>query len=144
MLQHGNGEFLAKTLYMCMQENRKFRQSVSTASTPGSAAPAPAAAPHRALRGAPGDGGREDAAPCVSAHLSTGACRREPPHRLRAPRRGQTAEERRGWERSRGKGQVDGRGGAAAAQGLMAAHLPRRVPAPTNQSGGGRRPRALP
>lgn len=29
---HGNGEFLAKPLHMCVQENRKFRQSISTGS----------------------------------------------------------------------------------------------------------------
>lgn len=49
-----------KTLHMCMQknqkkpkqptkQNRKFRQSLSPASKPRSAAPAPAAAPHRGM-----------------------------------------------------------------------------------------------
>lgn len=41
--EHGNSEFLAKPLHMCVQENRKFRQSISTASKAGSAAPATAA-----------------------------------------------------------------------------------------------------
>lgn len=41
--EHGNGEFLAKPLHMCVQENRKFRQSISTGSKAGSATPAAAA-----------------------------------------------------------------------------------------------------
>lgn len=36
--EHGNGELLAEPLHMCVQENRKFRQSISTASKAGSAA----------------------------------------------------------------------------------------------------------
>lgn len=32
LAEHGNGEFLAQPLHMCVQENRKFRQSISTGS----------------------------------------------------------------------------------------------------------------